>query len=239
MQYFRRFEFKYVLAQTIAPVLYKHLLKANMVADAHGASYPVTSLYFDSPRLEDYADKAGGFLKRKKVRVRIYTPTLTDNTKEIWLEEKMKFEMKISKKRVLLTRKNYDELTAGSRLSLYRTLYKEKHEHVESIFASLTRGNMKPHIIVRYNRAPLISQKYSDLRITFDQNIEACQNGDLSYTRFMRPVAPGKTIMEVKFSTFLPPWFKDFLRQYELTRESFSKYANSVEVLYRHHPIPR
>src|SRR3989344_1207603 len=101
-QAFRRYEFKYILdrntAWAIRAMLFAHGMEHDPSAKRHlSQNYAVTSLYFDSPTMGDYSDKAGGFLQRKKIRIRIYEPRLTENTKEIWLEKKSKHEMLISR----------------------------------------------------------------------------------------------------------------------------------------------
>ncbi|OGZ43241.1 MAG: hypothetical protein A3J55_02505 [Candidatus Ryanbacteria bacterium RIFCSPHIGHO2_02_FULL_45_17b] len=235
MEQHTRFEFKYVMDPNRAQAIHSRLLHFGMKADPRAlqihasGSYPVTSLYFDTPTLEDYADKAGGFLHRKKIRVRIYQPFLTDKTPEIWLEKKEKYEMLVSKKRVLLSEKNYQELLYGPRIDLVKN---------HPIFLPLMIYGMKPIVAVRYVRYPLIASHQSSLRITFDSNIEACAARDLREIPFMERVTDS-TVMEVKFSYTLPHWFRLLLCEFDISRTAFSKYGRSVETIYRYHPVPR
>lgn len=277
MQQFTRYEFKYHITPTIAEAIRARLLRCGMKPDPKstnypGNTYPVTSLYFDTPNLDDYHDKAGGFLRRKKIRVRIYAPYLASvesselhftfglyprsvprlaslarnrhrepyNQKkmqhpnsqqsEIWLEKKEKHEMLVSKKRVLLTLDDYDNLLYGSRLNLVKTF---------PLFLPLLIHGMCPTAMVRYVREPFISPHQSHLRITFDSSLEACQTNDLRFPQPMTPVAKGAVIMEVKFSLAIPYWFRLLLSDFHLYRQSFSKYGEAVEALYHFHPIPR
>ena len=83
MQQFIRYEFKYQITPTVAEAIRARLLRFGMQPDPEstkypGNIYPVTSLYFDTPNLDDYHDKAGGLLRRKKIRVRIYAPYLAE-----------------------------------------------------------------------------------------------------------------------------------------------------------------
>lgn len=270
MQEFTRYEFKYQITPTIAEAIRARLLHFGMEPDPKsmtytGNAYPITSLYFDTPNLDDYHDKAGGFLRRKKIRVRIYASYLTakdsdvafsfcrrapcehersewngDKDKkqnaipspkqEIWLEKKEKYEMLVSKKRVLLTQEDYDNLLYGSRLNLVKNY---------PLFLPLLINNMRPTAMVRYLREPFVSPHNSHLRITFDSGIEACQTHDLRFPQPMTPITKDAVIMEVKFSLALPYWFRLLLSDFHLRRQSFSKYGESVEALYRLHPIPR
>jgi len=234
MQQFQRFEFKYIITPTEATIIRNMLLKFGMqhdpAASKENHTYTVNSLYFDTPRVEDYADKAGGFLERKKVRIRIYTPKLTRETPQIWLEKKEKYEMLISKRRTPLTYDSYNALVSGS----YLSAIKGKDE-----FYDLVRESMRPHIEVRYLREPLIWPQQSNLRITFDAQIEAAKNSDLRLTRLFQKVLPGKVVMEVKFLGALPYWYHKILKEFNLERTAFSKYGRSVETIYKYHPIPR
>lgn len=201
------------------------------------SSYTVTSLYFDSPTLGDYYDKAGGFLWRKKIRVRIYTPILTEDTPEIWLEKKAKHDMRVAKSRVLLSFEGYRTLLNGSRTAFLRQ--HDTNPRGQKLAYDIIREQMKPHLIVRYQRTPLLGQGPANFRVTFDSAIETCFSHDLCYTPAMKNVQAGVTVMEVKFSSILPSWFKDILRRYNLERTSFSKYANALETLRVYNPLPR
>ena len=241
-QTFGRYEFKYRIPEYTMPGLQALFLRQGMRFDPsvtkHGGSqYTVTSLYFDSPSYSDYRDKAGGFLSRKKIRVRIYDSFLTERTREIWLEKKEKHDMRISKKRVLLSFENYKVLLRGSHTQLLRSL--SAHAHGAEILWHLAGEQMKPQLITRYQRIPLIMPGPADFRITLDSAIEACFSRDLCYSPPMKRVQPGTAVLEVKFSTLLPVWFRDMLRQYNVQRESFSKYANAMEALRIYNPVPR
>lgn len=269
---FTRYEFKYQITPAVAEAIRARLLRVGLEPDPESVkfprnTYPVTSLYFDTPAMDDYHDKAGGFLRRKKIRVRIYAPYLTSESSdvafsfcrrapcdiptavgwngdqdkkqnvtpnsqcpEIWLEKKEKYEMLVSKKRVPLTIEEYDNLLYGSRLDIVQRA---------QLFLPLLTHSMRPAAIVRYLREPFVSLHQSRLRITFDSAIEACRAHDLRFPALMTPVAKNTVIMEVKFSFGIPYWFKPILSDYDLRRQSFSKYGEAMEALHRFHPIPR
>ena len=234
-QLHRRYEFKYILDRNMVPALRDLLFSHGMEPDPHAkdlprCSYPVTSLYFDSPNMEDYLDKAGGFLDRKKIRIRIYEPRLTDTTNTIWLEKKSKHEMLISKKRISITREQYNEIIRGSMFDVI----KNHHE-----FLPLARNFMHPVVAVYYMREPLVYPHQKNLRVTFDSYIETCKTHDLRNLCLSQQVTHGEVIMEVKFSAALPYWFRTILRGFHLRRTSFSKYGKSVERIWHYYPIPR
>ncbi len=241
-QIFKRYEFKYHVPEYFVPNIASFLLRHGMQLDPAarqkpGSFYTVTSLYFDSPTLNDYHDKAGGFLSRKKIRVRIYDPFLTENTKEIWLEKKAKYNMWVAKKRALLTFTDYKELMGRSRAGLLRQYGADSY--AAETLSHIVREQMKPQLITRYRRIPLLMPGPADFRITLDSRIETCFSRDLRYTAPMKTVHPGTAVLEVKFGTILPGWFRTLLQQYNLSRESSSKYANAMEGLRIYNPIPR
>ena len=202
MQQFRRFEFKYIITPTEAMAIRNRLLSVGMQYDSaargENHTYIVNSLYFDTPRADDYYDKAGGFLRRKKIRIRIYTPKLIPETPEIWLEKKEKYDTLTSKKRIELSQDAYNALIHGP----YLPILKNEHE-----FDVMITESMRPHIEVRYLREPLVWPHQSNLRITFDSHIEATKNSDLRLSRVFREVLPKQIVMEVKFLGALPFWF--------------------------------
>ena len=241
-QLFNRYEFKYPMpdhvARSVLPYLLQHGMQLDPSVKKHGAdSYTVNSLYFDSPLLDDYYDKAGGFLRRKKLRVRIYEPLLTSTTDEIWLEKKLKHDMHVAKKRIRIPFEHYKELLEGSRARLY-ALYRDTR-YAPEILEHFLREKLRPHAMVRYQRAPLYTDDLLNIRVTLDSNIEACFSRDLCYPRSMTRVYPGTTVMEVKFSTLVPSWLKTLIRRLQLERASFSKYTNAVETLRKYNPLPR
>lgn len=239
---FKRYEFKYPVPDHIVPSLQTLLLHYGMKPDPHVAgsehlSYTVSSLYFDSPTLSDYNDKAGGFLSRKKIRVRIYEPRLTERTKEIWLEKKAKHDMFVAKKRMLLPFGMYRLFLGGSHTTFLQQCRDDANGY--EIFSHIVREQMKPRLITRYQRVPLFAPGPADVRITLDSHIEACFSNDLCYALPMKMVRPGTAVMEIKFGTILPSWFKGIVQRFELARTSFSKYANALETLRVYNPIPR
>ena len=145
--------------------------------------------------------------------------------------------MRIAKNRILLPFEGYQTLLAGSHTAFLQQYGINPSN--QKIIHSIVREQMKPHVIVRYRRAPLLGQGPADFRVTFDSAIETCFSEDLCYAPAMKNMCAGVTVMEVKFSTILPSWFKDILRRYNLERAAFSKYANAIEILSNYNPLPR
>ena len=235
-----RFEFKYQLDRRTAYFIEQEIQKFGMQPDlaAEDGNYYVTSLYYDSPNLSDYHDKTGGFMIRKKFRLRIYEPFLHKSDK-IWLEIKNRFGQKNSKTRILLTREELNSLISdGGRVLLEKKWQDGEKTKKNEILWHLIKSGAKPKIVVRYKRKAYLNE-FENIRITFDSELEACTKRDFGYTMLMVPVNPDKIVMEVKFSFLMPHWFKSVVQRYELTADTYSKYEKSLEVIHRYNPILR
>lgn len=237
-----RFEFKYIL-NPITALEAKYFISKTMIQDPYAMPlgyYIVTSLYFDTPHRGDYYDKSGGYLNRKKLRARIYEHYITTETKTIWLERKCKHDMAFVKTRVGLTRFEWDMFVDRNFSKLLtRTRDTQTQKALESILWDYISSNRRPRYLIRYKRTPFLARDGSDLRITFDEQIDANERDTLENPYHTRRVRQYATIMEVKFAHSIPPWFRLLLSRLHLTRTSFSKYAMSIDALNSHDPLPR
>lgn len=239
-----RFEFKYVIDPLTARLVESDLLRFGMEKDPEVPpgqdDYIVSSLYFDSLLLGDYYDKAGGFPHRKKIRARMYDSVFTDTTPAVWFEIKIKHDMAIGKKRLKLTNSQWRRISAGE----FIDSAKEGWSSVELDVWNEIRWYMalegrKPAVFVRYVRRPFVSRFVSDIRITLDSHIEACKSENLWYDAGMAPIAERAVVLEVKYSKALPYWWGEIVRKYNLSRGSFSKYAQGIDAVHRYHALPR
>lgn len=236
----RRFEFKYILdpvAALRARAFVSRLAHPDPAAGKNGW-YVVTSLYFDTPGLTDYYEKSGGFLQRKKMRARIYQPSLPKNT-AVWLEIKKKYDMSFEKERVLLDPDDWQNICQRRFTCLLGKGRPERDKHVlEEFTRYLLEEGRRPLYFVRYKRSPYLVGEKNPMRITFDAHIETHQQNTL-----IAPIHPTRTtncvIMEVKFTEGLPLWFGAMVRRLNLQRTSFSKYSRSIDAIQAYNPLPR
>ncbi|KKT57856.1 MAG: hypothetical protein UW81_C0004G0029 [Candidatus Giovannonibacteria bacterium GW2011_GWC2_44_9] len=224
-----RFEFKYVLDAAVAPILKNYFNKIGIRNDpASNGHYVVTSLYFDTPMLSDYYDKLAGNKYRRKLRLRSYCETFND-AKTAWLEIKEKRDMSTNKKR-----HNIDE----DRLKIFLEKGDLFSCQKDFLYLSLIK-NYQPHIIVRYKRDAYKDNLFSGVRLTVDSDLETCRWNDFVDNINMAPVCKESIVMEIKFQKAMPWWFKDMIYRFNLSREPFSKYTKSVDVLNRCNPLMR
>lgn len=226
-----RFEFKYILNAGMAPILRNYFDKIGVRRDSAGnnGNYIVTSLYFDTPALNDYYDKLAGNKYRRKLRLRTYCETFYGGAQKVWLEIKEKHDMSVNKKRHKI-----DE----SRLKNFLENGELFSCHKDFLYLSLIK-NYRPHVVVRYKRIAYTDNLLSGIRLTVDSDLETCKWNDFVDNINMAPVCEGSIIMEVKFQKAMPWWFKDMIYRFNLSREPFSKYTKSVDVLNRCNPLMR
>lgn len=231
---FKRYEIKYIL-DTVTAIKVRDFIEAiGMERDKNAPTkgYTVTSLYFDSIGLDDYYDKAGGYLARKKVRARIYGRDLGDNISDVHLEVKHKRNMFVAKDRIAIDKSEWEEFINGT------------NDKILDDFGlhSLVDGRV-PTVVVRYKRDAYEERFMDRVRITFDTDIEYVSGEETAMEKSESydtiPVSPDDTVMEIKFSGALPWWFRLMVRKFDLKREANSKYAMAVDAAYTYSPLPR
>ena len=174
---FNRFELKYII-----PIKQAEMLKSDLLAylepDNHGnsqGSYPVSSLYFDSPDLRCYWEKIEGIHFRRKLRIRSYQSydVLAPDDK-VFVEIKQRLDRITQKKRVFTTYQQALDLCLDEK--------QPEDENIDQmicneIFAYKFHYQLLPTAIVRYQRQALMGTDYDlGLRVTFDTQITGQTN---------------------------------------------------------------
>ena len=217
----RRREVKYRISMFSA-LSAIHRMSALLTADKHNSGslgYMVRSLYFDSIYNDDLEQKEDGLEWRKKIRLRVYSPS--DTTAKLELKEKdgdwqRKRSLSISKEQALmLINRDYSAL-----LSL-------DNELAEELYLTMTKELYLPRVMVQYDRAAFVVPA-NDTRITFDMRLcasEGCY--DLFGDRLaLYPIGYyDDTTLEVKYNHFLMSYVKDLLDNIEKTPVAYSKYV--------------
>ncbi len=237
-----RFEFKYILDNVTAIKIERFLKKIGLVNDVYSKDTPylVNSLYFDTPTLSDYRDKDGSHLFRKKIRARTYEKKWysNDGVKNVWLEIKKKRNMNIKKSRIHITNGVWRNIIKDNIINDVKFDNLSNQNNFEEFKFLYKRGLYSPHVIIKYKRMAYMYDFLSPVRITFDSDIRACFVGDFLCEENMMSVAGNRVIMEVKYTGKLPWWFNYLITQFNISRDDFSKYRNSVAMLRGHKLIP-
>ena len=190
---------------------------------AKNGGYMIRSLYFDDYFQSAYEEKDAGVLKRKKYRIRIYN--CSDSS--IKLERKKKFGSYIFKEAAKLTRDEVYKILDGD----YEFLLKSENNLLREFYFECVSNVMRPRVIVDYDREPWIADE-GTVRITFDMDVRAAVGSfDIfDATLPTLPVLePGKCVMEVKFTEFLPQALREVLPDRASEFTAVSKYVLCYE----------
>lgn len=222
----RRFrnEWKYYLSQWEAQAL-KTRFGAVMKHDPNvkDGIYMIRSLYFDDCWNSAYEEKMAGVFARKKYRIRIYNC----EDKVIKLERKLKNGNYIYKESANLTREETEKIIDGD----YGFLLESGQSLCREFYYECVANRMRPKVIVDYEREPFIMDE-GEVRITFDSHVRA-GTGEFHIFDPGLPtyevLEPGKEVLEVKFTEFLPAIVKDILPSGESEFLAVSKYTLCYE----------
>lgn len=190
--------------------------------------YAVRSIYFDTPNFDYYNDKVEGLEVRKKVRIRVYD-VQKDNSLA-FLEIKRKHGLTIFKNRAPVFYSNLDDLLKTGDIERYvLNLEPLSKENARKFLYHLYAYNLKPVVLVTYNRDAFHGKFNPLLRITFDRDLRSLLNpkiSDIFVEDILKFAMFDFFIMEVKSpSQVLPVWLRSIIYNYELKLVSFSKYV--------------
>lgn len=223
---FNRYEKKYILSiDTYNQII--DLLLENMDLDKNNKDMfnEIQSIYLDTPNDDYIRNSISKPYYKEKVRIRGYGKI--DKETVLYLEVKRKVDKMVNKRRTEVHIDDVEYLLKNNKLK-YKEEYMNK-QVLDEINYILERDRLIPKLFVSYERCA-ITDKYSDLRITFDRNIVGSSNNIKFNTKGDKQLLDkNKMIMEIKTCFGMPRWLLDILEQYEIKRESFSKYGNSYK----------
>lgn len=219
-----RNEWKYLIDTAQKEVICKRLFPLlSLDKHAQNGGYMIRSLYFDDYFNTAYEEKDAGVLKRKKYRIRIYNCS----DKSIKLERKKKFGSYIFKEAASLTRDEVYKILDGD----YEFLLQSPNNLLKEFYYECVSNVMRPRTIVDYDREPWIMDE-GTVRITFDMDVRAAVG---SYDIFdstlpaLPVLEPGKCVMEVKYTEFLPEALREILPDRGSEFTAVSKYVLCYE----------
>ncbi len=229
---FKRYEIKFLLSTTQYRLLMTELQK-YMIPDIHGHS-TIRSLYLDTPDWILARRSLDGPVYKEKMRLRSYVQADADTT--IFVELKKKYEGIVYKRRIhmsendavrfcctkerrdAISQKYMDEYTATDRQIVS-----------EMAYAADLYKNLRPAVLLTYERDAWYGKDDHEFRITFDQEI-LWRDTDVNLHSLVggEPLLQnGQVLMEVKCAGAIPLWLVDFLTMHHIFKTSFSKYGNA------------
>jgi len=233
----QRFELKYIIPNHIA-LQVRQFVAAYLEIDEYGAtmpnlSYPVHSLYVDSDDLHTYWATINGDKNRYKLRLRYYNEKPES---PVFFEIKSRTNNTISKKRGGVRRQSVSSILSGQLPSPADMLSKEPKQFfaIQKFCELMNKLHAKPKTHVFYWREAWISPHDNSVRVTLDRDVQ-CEPDPSArlLTTMSEPVRPfgENVILELKFTTRFPDWFKELVRAFGLMQCGAAKYAEGVALL--------
>lgn len=235
----QRFEMKYLIGEDTARAV-RRFLSCHMKPDEFAAtrpnySYPVHSLYLDSPDLSTYQAVQCGEKNRFKLRIRYYG----DADRAVYFEIKRRTNEVISKSRAKVHRDAVQPLLAGRPPQL-RHLARPDGAQLASLQEFCLRMRQLqagPRSHVAYSREAWMGRGHHPMRITFDRGVRCgAEFAETLGTRFGESVEPfnSQVVLELKYVDRLPNWCGEMIRAFGLVRGGAPKYAMGVYLLGEH-----
>ena len=230
-EHFLRYEFKYILNEALRKDIEKelsHFMQLDpFVRQLKNKKYFVRSLYFDDPVNSFYYEKTDGLMHRQKFRIRTYSTEYSKSI-PIMLELKGRYNNFVYKHRTSIKYKSKNIKDTDNSL---RSLENEDNPIARKFTYDKYKKNIKPVILIDYQRRAFQSKYDYEFRITFDGELYETQTTELfpKDNLFRRKLLDGYTVMEVKFKKHIPPWFHRIMIKYQLNRISISKYCTGME----------
>lgn len=241
----QRFEYKYRVSEHKAQVI-RPFIESFLDIDSYGSlqpdlSYPVHSIYLDSPSLKTYTDTLNGNRNRYKMRIRYYENGIDT---PVYLEVKRRYDKVIAKKRAIVHRSSVQEILDGAFPSA-DFLVNPVPEQIDALtyFCDLRHKlQAQPKTHIAYRREAYENSGNNAARVTFDRQVvtEAIPPRPIEFRTFTDnhiSVFGSEVILELKFTNRFPAWFKDVVQAYGLRQESAAKYVDGLIQLHQNRQL--
>ena len=198
------------------------IMAPDKFADSYGR-YRVNSIYFETPYNQDYILKELGTKERQKLRLRNYT-----GSDVFKLEIKSKIGDVATKYVTTLSKEEALEIFEGE----YGILLDKNTADSVYTYYQLKANVYRPLINVSYDRHAYF---FGDegFRVTFDSDIRvSAANEEFFEEKIPQFPVTDKTIIEVKYDSFVPHWITKLMSDMGLSAGSFSKYTEGYNTLF-------
>lgn len=208
-------ELKFLLAAPLADEI-RAWARQSLSADPYGAgphadSYPITSLYLDTPAFDVL--RRTGLCGRGKYRIRRYGAS-----ENVFLERKMKKRGMISKRRSEVSVEQLAYLAGGLPPLAWPGYW--YHRRIEA-------RELAPVCRISYERtARMATTANGPIRLTLDDGMRAAPAAGLRFDPGVEHLAigGGHIVLELKFRQELPTLFQEMMARFELVPQPASKY---------------
>jgi len=226
-----RFEMKYHISESKAAAIEKYI-QPYISPDRYcklqpTGSYPIVSLYLDSPDLRLCKESLTGKKNRFKLRIRGYSD---DPAYPKFFEIKRRLNTVIVKDRQRVSHRDVERLLSTG--ALPEQYYSTEQEALKLFLFYQRCINAGPVVLIRYLRRAYEDNSDTRVRVTFDR--------ELSYKITNRPIVTlnsggwqrmpiNGVVLEIKFTSRFPAWLSRMVECVELQQQAFSKYTNCLK----------
>ena len=232
----QRFELKYRILHEDVALEVRDFVRSYLEVDEFGEtmpnySYPVHSLYLDSPRLKLYWDTINGSKNRYKLRLRFY-----ENRPDapVYFEIKRRMNNIIAKQRGGVRRQAVEHVLAGQMPDPAELVSRDpKHlVAIQNFVHLLTEIQAEPKTHIAYLREAWLSRHDNSVRVTLDRNVlSELEPTTWLSTEMRHPISVfgSDIILELKFTNRFPNWFGDLVRRFGLMQCGAAKYVGGID----------
>ena len=230
----QRFELKYMLDETTA-LNVRDVVASRLELDENGMgkpnySYPVHSLYLDSPDLYTFWTTINGDKNRFKLRIRFYND---QPTSPVFFEIKRRVNSCILKQRGGVKKDAVGRLLRGQLPAEADLLSKDPKSlvAVNRFLELCARIHAAPIAHVCYLREAYVDPVSDNVRITFDRDVYTEPRTEPVFgTAMTEPSRPfgNRVILELKFTDRFPEWLRTMVERFGLMQCGAAKYAEGL-----------
>jgi hypothetical protein len=217
----RAWEIKFLVKPALAEPI-RDWARARLMPDpnargAHGDSYRITSLYFDTEQLDVFHRR--GSYGRGKYRIRRY-----GQSESVFLERKLRTRRQLTKRRTLVTLGDLERFTAAEPQRDWPGWWFHRR---------LLLRRIGPLCQVSYDRTARVAMtQYGPIRLTLDEDLRARSTDSLCFSApGNTPICADQVILELKFRYAIPALFKCLVEEFALNPRTLSKYRLAVTAL--------
>ena len=231
----QRFEQKYLVDEETALKI-RTFVQGYLELDEYGEgkpnfSYPVHSLYLDTPDFRLARETINGNKNRYKLRIRFYN---SNPDTPVFFEIKRRMNNIIMKQRGGVRHDAVEWLLAGHLPDPAHLISKDPRQLVAlQNFCTLAQTiHASPKVHIAYLREAYVHPTNNAVRVTLDRLVSADPEPTARMSTEMRnPVYPfGKdVILELKFTNHFPNWFRDLVQAFGCMQCGAAKYVEGSE----------
>lgn len=232
-QEFERCELKYLVGHQVVAELLRRV-EPFVRPDPHNGeagSYPVASLYYDTPRFDAFWEKLDGLPFRRKIRVRLY-PEVDGDLAFLEVKERQRNAVKKRRRRAPLG--DVLAFLAGNGTAETAELLGPVGEEAAWLLAT---RRLAPKVMTLYRREAWFGRFDPGLRITVDRDLRyRGSRGEFRYDMRSDPrlFLPSQAVLEVKANDGVPRWLTATLASLDLSVQRLSKFCEAVNARHFH-----